>query len=217
MITETHLKKTFSSFKIRNYRFLWTSDCLQAWAEYMELVVLSWLILEMSSSPLLVGLYGALRFMGTIMSPAFGVIVDRFDRKLLLILVRGSFVLNGLVILAITLLGTLDTIVILVMAGLLGLSKTFDMVIRQSILPAVVGDKNLNNGVALARAGGDVTQMIGPVVGGIVLAFLNVKVSYGIIVALYFISLLCAINIGNISPNQSLRDLNVLNNCYILL
>ena len=212
MITETHLKKTFSSFKIRNYRFLWTSDCLQAWAEYMELVVLSWLILEMSSSPLLVGLYGALRFMGTIMSPAFGVIVDRFDRKLLLILVRGSFVLNGLVILAITLLGTLDTIVILVMAGLLGLSKTFDMVIRQSILPAVVGDKNLNNGVALARAGGDVTQMIGPVVGGIVLAFLNVKVSYGIIVVLYFISLLCAINIGNISPNQSLRDLNVLNN-----
>ena len=212
MITETHLKKTFSSFKIRNYRFLWTSDCLQAWAEYMELVVLSWLILEMSSSPLLVGLYGALRFMGTIMSPAFGVIVDRFDRKLLLILVRGSFVLNGLVILAITLLGTLDTIVILVMAGLLALSKTFDMVIRQSILPAVVGDKNLNNGVPLARAGGDVTQMIGPVVGGIVLAFLNVKVSYGIIVALYFISLLCAINIGNISPNQSLRDLNVLNN-----
>ncbi len=178
----------------------------------MEFVVLSWLILEMSSSPLLVGLYGALRFMGTIMSPAFGVVVDRFDRKLLLILVRGSFVMNGLVILAITLVGTLDTIVILVMAGLLGLSKTFDMVVRQSILPAVVGDNNLNNGVALARAGGDVTQMIGPVVGGVVLAFLNVKISYGIIVSLYFISLFCAINIGNISHNHSLRDLNVLIN-----
>lgn len=212
MITETHLKKTFSSFKIRNYRFLWISDCLQAWAEYMELVVLSWLILEMSSSPLLVGLYGALRFMGTIMSPAFGVVVDRFDRKLLLILVRGSFVMNGLVILGITIMGTLGTVAILVMAGLLGLSKTFDMVIRQSILPAVVGDKNLNNGVALARAGGDVTQMIGPVVGGVVLAFLNVKASYGIIVSLYFLSLFCAINIGKITPNQSLRDLNVFNN-----
>ena len=212
MITETHLKKTFSSFKIRNYRFLWISDCLQAWAEYMELVVLSWLILEMSSSPLLVGLYGALRFMGTIMSPAFGVVVDRFDRKLLLILVRGSFVMNGLVILGITIMGTLGTVAILVMAGLLGLSKTFDMVIRQSILPSVVGDKNLNNGVALARAGGDVTQMIGPVVGGVVLAFLNVKASYGIIVSLYFLSLFCAINIGKITPNQSLRDLNVFNN-----
>ena len=212
MITETHLKKTFSSFKIRNYRFLWISDCLQAWAEYMELVVLSWLILEMSSSPLLVGLYGALRFMGTIMSPAFGVVVDRFDRKLLLILVRGSFVMNGLVILGITIMETLGTVAILVMAGLLGLSKTFDMVIRQSILPSVVGDKNLNNGVALARAGGDVTQMIGPVVGGVVLAFLNVKASYGIIVSLYFLSLFCAINIGKITPNQSLRDLNVFNN-----
>ena len=178
----------------------------------MELVVLSWLILEMSSSPLLVGLYGALRFMGTIMSPAFGVVVDRFDRKLLLILVRGSFVMNGLVILGITIMGTLGTVAILVMAGLLGLSKTFDMVIRQSILPSVVGDKNLNNGVALARAGGDVTQMIGPVVGGVVLAFLNVKASYGIIVSLYFLSLFCAINIGKITPNQSLRDLNVFNN-----
>lgn len=212
MITETHLKKMFSSFKIRNYRFLWASDCLQAWAEYMELVVLSWVILEMSNSPLLLGLYGALRFMGTIMSPAFGVVVDRFNRKLLLVLVRGSFVMNALAILGITLMGTLGTIHILVMAGLLGLSKTFDMVIRQSILPSVVGDKNLNNGVALARAGGDVTQMIGPVVGGVVLAFLNVKASYGIIVSLYFVSLLCAVNIGNISANQSLRDLNVLDN-----
>ncbi|MDC0034972.1 MFS transporter [Chloroflexi bacterium] len=212
MITGTHIKKTFSSFKIRNYRFLWLSDCLQAWAEYMELVVLSWLILEMSSSPFLVGLYGALRFMGTIMSPAFGVLVDRFDRKLLLILVRGSFVMNGLVILGITLMGTLGTVVILVMAALLGLSKTFDMVIRQSILPAVVGDRNLNNGVALARAGVDVTQMIGPVVGGVVLASLNVKASYGIIVVLYFISLFCALYIGKLSPNQTLRNINVFNN-----
>ena len=120
--------------------------------------------------------------------------------------------MNGLVILSITLVGTLNTIVILVMAGLLGLSKTFDMVIRQSILPSVVGDKNLNNGVALARAGGDVTQMIGPIVGGVVLAFLDVKASYGIIVFLYLISLFCAIKIGKISPNQSLRDLNVIDN-----
>jgi MFS family permease len=212
MITEAHLKKTFSSFKIRNYRLLWVSDCLQAWAEYMELLVLSWLILEISSSPLLVGLYGALRFMGTIMAPGFGVIVDRFDRKVLLILVRGSFLLNAGLILSITFIGTLGTVAILVMGSLLGISKTFDMVIRQSILPAVVGDKNLNNGVALARAGGDVTQMIGPVIGGIVLAFLNVKASYGIIVGLYFLSFFCAMNIGRISPNQSLRNLKVLNN-----
>ena len=120
----------------------------------MELIVLSWLILEISSSPLLVGIYGALRFMGTIMSPVFGVLVDKFDRKMLLVLIRGSFALNGIIILCITFAGILTTTAILIMAGFLGLSKTFDMVIRQSILPAVVGDKNLNNGVALSRAGG---------------------------------------------------------------
>ncbi|MBA39111.1 MAG: hypothetical protein CL894_00980 [Dehalococcoidia bacterium] len=80
------------------------------------------------------------------------------------------------------------------------------------MLPAVVGDKNLNNAVALSRAGGDVTQMIGPIVGGVVLAFLSVKVSYGIIVGLYFISLLCAINIGKVSVKSSAATLNVINN-----
>ena len=53
------ITRIFSSFKIKNYRYLWASDSLQAWAEYMELIVLSWLILEISSSALLVGLYGA--------------------------------------------------------------------------------------------------------------------------------------------------------------
>ena len=214
-ITRIYITRIFSSFKIKKYRYLWASDCLQAWAEYMELIVLSWLILEISSSPLLVGLYGALRFMGTIMSPIFGVIVDKFDRKMLLVLIRGSFALNGIVILCITFAGVLTTTAILIMAGLLGLSKTFDMVIRQSILPAVVGDKNLNNAVALSRAGGDVTQMIGPIVGGVVLAFLSVKVSYGIIVGLYFISLLCAINIGKVSVKSSAATLNVINNFKI--
>ena len=209
------ITRIFSSFKIKNYRYLWASDSLQAWAEYMELIVLSWLILEISSSPLLVGLYGALRFMGTIMSPIFGVIVDKLDRKMLLVLIRGSFALNGVVILCITFAGVLTTTTILIMAGFLGLSKTFDMVIRQSILPAVVGDKNLNNAVALSRAGGDVTQMIGPIVGGVVLAFLSVKVSYGIIVGLYFISLFFAINIGKISVKSSAGTLNVINNFKI--
>jgi MFS family permease len=214
-ITIIYITRIFSSFKIKNYRYLWASDCLQAWAEYMELIVLSWLILEISSSPLLVGLYGALRFMGTIMSPIFGVAVDKFDRKMLLVLIRGSFALNGIVILCITFAGVLTTTAILIMAGFLGLSKTFDMVIRQSILPAVVGDKNLNNAVALSRAGGDVTQMIGPIVGGVALAFLSVKVSYGIIVGLYFISLFCAINIGKVSVKSSAGNLNVINNFKI--
>ena len=127
-ITRIYLARIFISFKIKNYRYLWASDCLQAWAEYMELIVLSWLILEISSSPLLVGLYGALRFMGTIMSPIFGVIVDKFDRKILLVLIRGSFALNGIVILCIAFAGVLTTTAILIMAGFLGLSKTFDMV-----------------------------------------------------------------------------------------
>jgi MFS family permease len=214
-ITRIYITRIFSSFKIKNYRYLWASDCLQAWAEYMELIVLSWLILEISSSPLLVGLYGALRFMGTIMSPIFGVAVDKFDRKMLLVLIRGSFALNGIVILCITFAGVLTTTAILIMAGFLGLSKTFDMVIRQSILPAVVGDKNLNNAVALSRAGGDVTQMIGPILGGVALAFLSVKVSYGIIVGLYFISLFYAINIGKVSVKSSAGNLNVINNFKI--
>ncbi len=76
------------SFRIRSFRFQWAADAFASWAAEMETLLLGWYVLVDTGSPFLVGLVGALRFGGTLLSPLYGVVADRVDRRALLIVLR---------------------------------------------------------------------------------------------------------------------------------
>ena len=162
----------------------------------MELVVLSWYVLEKSNSPIIVGIYGALRFSGTLFAPLIGGLADRTNRRRLLLIIRASYLINGSVILFLIFLNLLDPWVVLVMTFLFGLSKTSDFVIKQTIIPNIAGRENINNSVALFRAGNDITQMIGPAIGGLILSTFDIQISYVVIIVFYLASLLTLMKIN---------------------
>ena len=162
----------------------------------MELVVLSWYVLEKSNSPIIVGIYGALRFSGTLFAPLIGGLADRTNRRRLLLIIRASYLINGSIILFLIFLNLLDPWVVLLMTFLFGLSKTADFVIKQAIIPNIAGRENINNSVALFRAGNDITQMIGPAIGGLILSTFDIQVSYVVIIVFYLASLLTLMKIN---------------------
>ena len=162
----------------------------------MELVVLSWYVLEKSNSPIIVGIYGALRFSGTLFAPLIGGLADRTNRRRLLLIIRASYLINGSVILFLIFLNLLDPWVVLLMTFLFGLSKTADFVIKQAIIPNIAGRENINNSVALFRAGNDITQMIGPAIGGLILSTFDIQISYIVIIVFYLASLLTLMKIN---------------------
>ena len=168
----------------------------------MELVVLSWYVLEKSNSPIIVGIYGALRFSGTLFEPLIGGLADRTNRRRLLLIISASYLINGSVILFLIFLNLLDPWVVLLMTFLFGLSKTADFVIKQAIIPNIAGRENINNSVALFRAGNDITQMIGPAIGGLILSTFDIQISYIVIIVFYLASLLTLMKINN-SPITS--------------
>ena len=161
----------------------------------MELVVLSWYVLEKSNSPIIVGIYGALRFSGTLFAPLIGGLADRTNRRRLLLIIRASYLINGSVVFFLIFLNLLDPWVVLVMTFLFGLSKTADFVIKQAIIPNIAGRENINNSVALFRAGNDITQMIGPAIGGLILSTFDIQISYAVIIVFYLASLLTLMKI----------------------
>ncbi|RMF94054.1 MAG: MFS transporter, partial [Nitrospinota bacterium] len=55
------LVQTLQALRIRNFRYLWLSHDLSFFIQRMEVLVLGWLVLELTNSPFLVGLIGALR------------------------------------------------------------------------------------------------------------------------------------------------------------
>src|SRR5215207_9422861 len=89
-------------FRIRSFRFQWPADLLTSWALEMETLVLGWYILVETGSVLLLTLFGALQFAGTLIAPMFGVASDRIGHRNLLSGMRAVYaiVATALMILA---------------------------------------------------------------------------------------------------------------------
>ena len=58
-----------SSFKQRNFRFFLTAESLTRVGDQIEVVVLAWVILVETGQPFLLGVFAALRFLGTLIAP----------------------------------------------------------------------------------------------------------------------------------------------------
>ena len=187
MYTNTIASRFFRSFQQRNYRLLWLSDGFTSSAEQMEFLVLAWFVLVETDSPFLVGLYGSLRFTGTLFAPLYGIIIDRYDRLKLLRTARIIFVCIAVIIAALSFLGQLETWHVFVLTGVAGMVRAFDNVARQTLLADMVPRQSLANAIALTRTGRDITQIISPVIGGFMLDAFGLGWAYVVVIALLLI------------------------------
>ena len=80
-------------FRVRNYRFQWTADLVTSWALEMETLVLGWYILVETGSVVMLTMFGALLFLGTLLSPMLGVVADRIGQRRLLSILRTLYVI----------------------------------------------------------------------------------------------------------------------------
>ena len=72
-------------FRIRSFRFQWPADLLASWAFEMEGVILGWFVLVSTGSVLALAVFGSLQFLGTLISPLFGMAGDRIGNRNLLL------------------------------------------------------------------------------------------------------------------------------------
>lgn len=184
---------------------MWVADIGLNWAEFMEIIILSWFVLESTNSPLILGLFGALRFTGTLAAPFFGVVVDRLGRRKIFLASRISFLAISTTVLLLSLNQLLTVPIVLALASVAGMCRSMDMIVRQSVLPEIVGEEKLQNGVALSRTGRDFTQIIGPVCGGILMEMAGTTYSYVVIVLLYATSLLLIARVKGLPDNVTVK------------
>ncbi|MXY47100.1 MAG: MFS transporter [Chloroflexi bacterium] len=184
MYTNTIASRFFRSFQQRNYRLLWFSDGLTSSAEQMEFLVLVWFVATQTESAFLVTLYGALRFTGTLFAPFYGIVVDRYDRLMLLRVARIIFTIIAVIIAVLSFLDQIQLWHIFVLTGVAGMARAFDNVTRQTLIADMVPRQNLGNAIALTRTGRDTTQIISPVIGGFLLDSFGLGWAYVVIIAL---------------------------------
>ncbi|WP_081402985.1 MFS transporter [Scytonema hofmannii] len=165
------------AFKSRNFRLFFSGQTLSLSGTFMTQVTISWLIYELTNSAWLLGLTGFLQFLPTlILAPFSGVLSARWSRRDLLMLVQ---VLGIIVSLSLTVLSFLELVnfwLLIIVSILGGLLKGLDMPVRYAIVIETVDDRaDLGNAIALYSAILSSSLLIGPALGGILLATLGAK------------------------------------------
>ena len=148
--------------------------------QFVEEVALYWITYEITGSAMALGVLGLCSAAPRLIFGAFsGVLVDRYDRKLLLIQVQFSCALPISIFLAIYTFGTLAFWHLLVLEILFGSIRAINPSAAQSILGELVPREDVMNAVSLYTVGFNIARIAGPSLGGVLIILIGVGGCYG--------------------------------------
>ena len=156
----------------RNFRLFFTGQSISLIGTWMTRIATSWLVYRLTGSALLLG---TVSFAGQIptflLAPFAGVLVDRIDRRKLLVWTQVLAAIQSLAMAALTLARIITIHEIIVLSACQGLINAFDMPGRQSFLVQMVEDKqDLSNAIALNSSMVNMARLVGPAIAGIIIA-----------------------------------------------
>ena len=178
-------RPALAPFAVRSFRQQWLADLCTAWALEMEMLILGWYVLVESGSVVQLTLFGALMFVGTLLSPLLGTLGDRVGLRQVLAGMRSSYALLAGMILVLILAGELSPTGVLVVAFLVGLIKPSDIGLRTALVSASVPSTQLVAAMGISRTTQDSARVGGALAGAGFMASLGMASAYGVIVLLY--------------------------------
>jgi MFS family permease len=169
---EHRFAHAWRALRHRNFRLFVSGQSVSLIGTWMTRVATSWLVYRLTGSALLLGIVG---FAGQIptflLAPFAGVLVDRLNRRNLLIWTQALAAIQSLALAALTIAKVINIHEIIALSVMQGLINAFDMPGRQAFLIQMVEDKqDLGNAIALNSSMVNVARLIGPAIAGLIIA-----------------------------------------------
>ncbi len=173
------LLQALSALRHRNYRLYWFGQLASVLAQNMEGVAQSWLVLEITNSPLLLGLTGLTFAAPTILlSLLGGVIADRADRRRIMILSQSASALNFLIIGTLVVTESIAQWHVMTLAFVSGCVRAFDRPSRMALLPQMVPKEDIPNAVAVGGTIWQLNRLVGPAGAGMAIYLIGIGPTY---------------------------------------
>lgn len=162
---------TFKALRHRNFQLFFTGQLISLTGSWMQSVAFSWLVLVLTNSALYLGLVGALQTLPVLLfSLLGGVVADHTSKLRLMFITQTSLLLLALVLGLLVDLQLIKIWDLCLIVFLSGTVMAFDMPARQAFIVQLVGKPDLPNAIALNSSLFNATRVIGPAVGGVVIA-----------------------------------------------
>jgi MFS family permease len=173
------MPKVFRAFRNRDYRDFWVGNFLSNIGTWMQNVALGWLVLELSNSPFWLGVVGfAASAPMLVFSLIGGVIADRVDRRRMLIRTQFAMMVFAFVMAALSYARVINVAEIVLLAFATGIAMSLNMPSYQAIVPQLVPREDLTNAIGLNSAQFNLSRIIGPSIGGFVMAWLGAGANF---------------------------------------
>ena len=167
--------RTFESLSVPNYRKFFLGQAISLAGTWMQSVALAWLVLQLTGSATWLGLVIALQTLPILLlGPYAGVLVDRVDKRRLLVGTQTAAAVQALVMGVLTVRGDITTAWVLGLSLALGLVNTLDNPARQSFIREMVSGPLVRNAVTLNSVVVNASRAVGPAIGGVLIATLGV-------------------------------------------
>src|SRR5436305_2283719 len=169
------LLRAFLALRHRNFRLFWFGQMISLMGTWMQTIGQAWLVLQLTHSAWLLGIVGALQFLPVMLLSLFGgVLADRLPKRRVLLFTQSFAMLQAAVLWALVATGEVRVWHILILAALLGLTNSVDMPTRQAFVVEMVGREDLPNAIALNSSLFNMARVVGPGLGGLIIAFLGI-------------------------------------------
>jgi MFS family permease len=162
---------TFAAMRHRNYQLYFGGQLISNIGTWMQVIAQGWVVYQIGHSEFTLGLVAfASAIPVLVVSPWAGVVVDRVSRRTLLMLTQSGAMFLAFVMALLTFTKVIQEWHVIVLAALLGVVNAFDAPARQAFVPEMVGKQDLPNAIALNSMMFNSARVIGPAIGGLVLA-----------------------------------------------
>ena len=180
---------TFRSLRIRNYRLYFTAQIVSVSGTWMQSVAQAWLVLRLAPAGhqgVDLGVVTALQFLPLLLFGTYGgLVADRLDKRRLLYATQSVAGVLALVLGLLTQFGAVRLWMVFVLATLLGFVNMVDNPARQTFVLEMVGRDDLPNAVSLNSVVMNGARVIGPAIGGALIALVGLAVCFEVNAASY--------------------------------
>ncbi len=169
------LGRTFVALRHRNYRLFFFGQMISYIGTWMQTAAQAWLVLQLTHSALLLGTVSLLQYLPVMIFSLYGgVLADRIPKRTLVLVTQSISLVQSAVMWLLVITGVVQVWHILLLVALLGITNALDSPTRNAFVNEMVGREDLPNAVALNSSLVNMARVLGPGIGGVLIAWLGV-------------------------------------------
>jgi MFS family permease len=169
--SERELPYALRAFRHRNFCLFFAGQFISRVGFWMQGMAQGWLVYRLSQSSFMLGLVAfAGQIPAVVLGLFAGVLADRFNRYRICLHTQVLFMIQALVLGALTLVDWITVEEVFLLALMAGILQTFEMPARQTFLQEIVGTDDLTSAIALNSALVNGARIIGPALAGAIVA-----------------------------------------------